>query len=117
MAGIIKRLWICEKKEMAAALVEGLCAASSCSKQEDRSRYCFELSNGDVVAYLRGHLLENAPPDVYLTEEQSRGSAFAYLPLSPQQLIKWPKSEEDKGKSRRRDMKEPKPGCECVKYG
>ena len=108
----VNKLWICEKKEMAAALVEGLRAAYACTSQSGTTPFSFRLSNGDEVVYLRGHLLENAPPDVYLTPEQRSGSAFAYLPLAPQRLVKWPKPEDaGRSKPKRGEIKEPKPSA------
>lgn len=89
----INRLWLCEKREMALALADGLGAAFQCTKSA-QDRFSVSLSNGDVVAWLRGHLLMTAPPEAYLTPEQSRGSAFDYLPLAPRRLIKWPAAEE-----------------------
>lgn len=113
MSAVVNRLWICEKKEMAAALVEGLRAAYGCTSGPGRTPFSFELSNGDEVAFLRGHLLQNAPPDAYLSEDQRRGSAFGYLPLAPQRLVKWPKPEDaaSRTKPKRGEVKEPKPSA------
>jgi DNA topoisomerase-3 len=111
---VINKVWITEKREMALALAEGLKVAYGCTVDRDaRDRYALFLSNGDAIGYLRGHMLENAPPDVYLTEEQRRGSSFEYLPLSPPRLIKWPKADDDKrGAAKPRgEIKAPRPSA------
>ncbi|MDF2461819.1 MAG: hypothetical protein K0Q43_54 [Ramlibacter sp.] len=108
----INKVWITEKREMGLALAEGLKLAYGCTVTRDaRDQFALLLSNGDAIAYLRGHMLENAPPDVYLTDEQRRGSVFQYLPLSPARLVKWPKAEDAKrGAARPRgEIKAPSP--------
>lgn len=111
MSIAINKLWITEKFEMALALAEGMKLAYGCTVTT-REQYALCLSNGDVIAPLKGHMLETAPPEAYLTEEQRRGSAFDYLPLSPPRLIKWPKADDTKGgaaKPRGGEIKAPRP--------
>lgn len=113
----INRLYITEKREMAAALAEGLQLAFGCKVVQDaRDQFALMLSNGDAITYLRGHLLGAAPPEAYLTDVQRQGSPFEYLPLSPQRLIKWPKEERPKNGSAPAkrawgEVKEPRPSA------
>lgn len=111
MTAGIKRLWITEKRAAGLALAAGLELAFKCRNEgEDRSRYLIRMSNGDAISYLEGHMLESAPPDHYLTPEQRQGSVFAYLPLSPARLVKWPRPERSaREKAKPRRGEEPKP--------
>ena len=103
MAGpLIERLWLTEKPDMAKNLVAGLIllypGTTVANHNSFRTDGCFKLSNGDVVTYLFGHMLELAPPEHYLTETQNNGDVFDYLPfcLDQNTIHKIPKPEIDK---------------------
>ncbi len=115
----INRLWITEKPEMARSLAAGLALTFSTKAINLRSMRddgCIALDNGDAVAYLFGHMLELAPPSAYLTEEQDRGNAFAYLPLNPVQMIKIPKPDNaPAGKGKKRESGDGAPSPQFFK--
>jgi len=95
----INRLWITEKPEMARSLAAGLVltyGTQIVNAQTSRQDGCLKLANGDAVGYFFGHMLELAPPEHYLTEQQNRGNAFDYLPLMPAVFKKLPKPELDR---------------------
>ena len=74
------------------------------------------LSNGDVVTNLFGHMLENAKPAAYLTQEQLNGDYFAFLPLNPAKMIKLPKADRDRNGGPKVDSKgEPIPPAQFKK--
>lgn len=116
----INRLWITEKPEMARSLAAGLAltfSTKAVNLRSVRDDGCIALDNGDAVAYLYGHMLELAPPSAYLSEEQDRGNAFAYLPLNPAQMIKIPKADSapaGKGKKREAAAAAPSPQFDKV---
>jgi len=98
MSQTLNRLWITEKPDMARSLVAGLCLTHGLkvlNEKEVRTEGYYHLSNGDGVGYFFGHMIELAMPDAYLTPEQDRGDAFAYLPLYPKKFITQPKPERD----------------------
>lgn len=86
---------------MARSLAAGLAltygAKVITSNSDMRAEGCIRLSNGDAVAFLFGHMLENAKPEAYLTQEQLAGSYFSFLPLIPEKMIKLPKADRDRG--------------------
>lgn len=95
----LNRLWITEKPDMARSLAAGLALTYNTSvtnTSSTREDGCIRLGNGDAVAFLFGHMLENAKPDEYLTPEQLNGSYFNFLPLLPEKMIKYPKADRDK---------------------
>lgn len=101
----IARLWITEKPDMARSLAAGLeltFGAKVVNASSMREDGCLRMSNGDAVGFFFGHMLELAPPEHYLTEEQNKGNAFDYLPLMPHAFEKFPKPEtEGRGKDAR----------------
>jgi DNA topoisomerase-3 len=101
----MKKLWITEKPDMAKNLAAGLSlttGAKLLNAPTARKEGFYKLDNGDVVGYLFGHMLELAKPEAYLTEEQSNGDPFEFLPLMPAAYIKLPKPDrDDKGVEKR----------------
>jgi len=95
----LNRLWITEKPAMAKALAAGLSltyGVEVVNAKEGGRDGCYRLSNGDAVGFFFGHMVELAPPEAYLTEEQNKGDVFSYLPLFPAKFIRQPKSERGK---------------------
>lgn len=92
-----KRLWITEKPDMAKNLAAGLCAAFNVSvvNPGGRSNGYFELSNGDRVTFLFGHMIAMDPVSAYLSEEQNRNldKYFDILPIIPKEFKFSPKME------------------------
>lgn len=118
----LERLWITEKPDMARNLAAGLCFAYGLeilNKSSMTSDGCLHLSNGDAVGFLHGHMLGLAPPEEYLTEAQSRGDPFAYLPLIFDKYVKLPKPERDSrakdGKKSRATTAKPEPSRQLVR--
>ncbi len=104
----IKRLFITEKPAMAKALAGGLCltyGATIINPGALQKDGCYKLSNGDAVGSLHGHMLGLVPPEAYITEEQSKGDPFPYLPLFPEKFIKEPLPERDRNGEIKRDAK------------
>lgn len=94
----VETLYITEKPAMAKALAAGLVSTYGLQILNEREASrdgCYRLSNGDAVGYFFGHMIESAPPEAYITPEQSKGDAFAYLPLNPAKFIFNPKPERD----------------------
>lgn len=92
------KLWIVEKPDVAKHLAAGLCRALGCTIDESAGRKAgyFQLSNGQRVLWLYGHLLDMAPVSEYVSSERQRsGDHFAYLPLIPEQFIYQPRRERD----------------------
>lgn len=92
----VKKLWITEKPDMAKSLAAGLAltyGARIVNQSAYRQDGCLMLDTGDAVGFLFGHMLTLAMPEAYLSEDQSRGNAFAYLPLMPESFIKLPKPD------------------------
>ena len=103
MAAPFKRLWITEKPDMAKNLAAGLCAAYKIQVLNASRRVAdgyLELSNGDRVSYLFGHMIEMEPPSSYLTVDQNRNRAqyFSFLPLIPPEFKFRPKGDMKDGK-------------------
>lgn len=95
------KVWITEKPSAAKDLAEGLCLAFK-AKSERKSNGLIELSNGDVVLPLAGHVLSTTRPNTYLskahaeihdTRDYARFREF--LPLCPIKLTKEPRHEVD----------------------
>ena len=94
------KLWIVEKPDMARHLAAGLAAAYGIKfSREDGFT---QMSNGDRVLPLLGHLIEMAPVSEYLTPEQrSSRDSLPFLPLIPKEFRYQPRPERTKeGKSR-----------------
>lgn len=112
-------VWIAEKPSAAKDLAAGLCRAWGL---ESSGRDGFiELSNGDVILPLAGHLLETARPAEYLDEGLAaieRARRFEeygkFLPVLPKRLIKHPRREAPSGKSQKGEA--PKPGAVIKPY-
>ena len=92
-------VWIAEKPSAAKDLAAGLCRAWGLKSQANKDGY-IELSNGDVILPLAGHLLETARPGEYLSEkdaEAERAMRFdeyrRFLPILPPKLKKHPRRE------------------------
>lgn len=115
----INRFWITEKPDMARNLAAGLAltyGAKVVNEKGVRQDGCIRLDNGDAVGYLFGHMLQLAPPEGYLTEEQNKGDVFHYLPLMPQTFLKLPKPERlSTGEEKRTRDGKPVPQYQLVK--
>lgn len=105
-------VWIAEKPSAAKDLAVGLCHAWGL-KSSGKDGY-IELSNGDVVLPLAGHLLETARPAEYLDEksaEAERGYRFdeyrKFLPILPRKLIKRPRREMPDAKPKKGASRKP----------
>ena len=88
---------------MARNLAAGLCAAYGVTQQ--KSRGYIDISNGDRVMPLLGHLIETLPVSAYLTEEENRLSDYLpILPVVPDAFKYQPRSERnEKGAVKTRD--------------
>lgn len=115
----INRFWITEKPDMARNLAAGLVltyGAKVVNEKAMRQDGCIRLDNGDAVGFLFGHMLQLAPPEQYLTEEQDKGDAFVYLPLMPPEFMKLPKPERlSNGEEKRGRDGKPVPQYQLVK--
>lgn len=98
-----RKLWIVEKPDMARNLAAGLCAAYGVTSEKGPGY--INLSNGDRVMPLLGHLIETLPVSAYLTEEENRLSDYLpILPITPSQFKYQPRPERDaKGEIKQRD--------------
>lgn len=92
-------VWIAEKPSAAKDLAAGLCLAWGVKSQSNKDGY-IELSNGDVILPLAGHLLETARPGEYLSEQDAQAERAykfeeykRFLPILPQRLKKHPRRE------------------------
>lgn len=102
----ISCLYLTEKPDMARNLAAGIELWTRGASKPENMRTMMRdghirMSDGQAISFLFGHMLEMAPPDAYLSKEQSSGDPFAYLPftLDESTMIKWPKAERDaKGK-------------------
>ena len=74
----INRVWITEKPDAARNLAAGLCRAFGVTSR--RGDGFIEMSNGDVVLPLRGHMLSLSPPSAYAGGTSDH---YALLPLLP----------------------------------
>lgn len=119
MSKSLNRLWITEKPDMARSLAAGLeltYGTKVVNTTSVRDDGCLKLANGDAVAFLFGHMLENAKPDAYLKPEQLSGSYFAFLPLAPEKMIKLPKADRGKdGKPKLDKQGQPVPPAQFKK--
>jgi DNA topoisomerase III len=95
------KVWIAEKPSAASDLAAGLCLAYSLKSERDRSGL-INLSNGDIILSLAGHLLETVKPSHYLSKEHAqieKNFDFAhyrdFLPILPAKLIKLPRCDRD----------------------
>lgn len=115
----LNRFWITEKPDMARNLAAGLALTFGARVTNEKQMHqdgCLHLDNGDAVGFLFGHMLELAPPQDYLTEEQDKGDVFAYLPLKPAQFVKHPKAERlTTGEPKRDRAGKPLPPAQLVK--
>lgn len=104
---------------MARSLAAGLALtykAKILNERTMRDDGCLRLSNDQAVAYLFGHMLENAKPAAYLSPEQLSGDYFSFLPLNPEKMIKVPKADRDKSGRARTDSKgQPTPPAQFKK--
>ena len=91
-------VWIAEKPSAAKDLAAGLCLAYGVKSSFGDG--CIQLSNGDVIVPLAGHLLETARPGEYLDEKDAElERTYKYeeykkfLPVLPVDLKKYPRRE------------------------
>ena len=82
------RLFIAEKPSLARAIADVL------PKPHQKGNGFIKASNGDVVSWCIGHLLEQATPEVY--DERYKKWAFDDLPIVPDKWILIPKSSTEK---------------------
>lgn len=91
---------------MAKNLANGLCfayGAKITNQGAVRSDGFYQVSTGDRVTYLFGHMIEMAPVSAYISREQNMNLAgyFSFLPLFPAEFKFLPKADLDKdGKPR-----------------
>lgn len=99
------RLWIVEKPDMARNMAAGLCVAYSLTSE--RKKGFIQLSNGDRVMPLLGHLIEALPVSAYLTEEENKLADYIpLLPIVPPEFKFQPRPERDeKGAAKVRNGK------------
>lgn len=90
---------------MARNLAAGLCSAYGIKSEKGPG--FINLSNGDRVMPLLGHLIETLPVSAYLTEEENRLSDYLpILPITPSQFKYQPRPERDaKGEAKQRNGK------------
>lgn len=89
------KLWIVEKPDMARHLAAGLAAAYGLTSS--RADGYTQMSNGDRVLPLLGHLIEMAPVSTYLTLDQQRAHDYLpFLPLIPKEFQYQPRSERSR---------------------
>ena len=107
-AAALNRLWIVEKPSMAACLLAGMRLGMKVQQVNDyRKDGYYQLSNGDGIAPLLGHLVQKP----FLTPEQKAarlGERLALLPIRNEGLADEPRPDRDQGGKERRD-KEGKP--------
>ncbi|WP_279084222.1 DNA topoisomerase III [Gilliamella apis] len=82
------RLFIAEKPSLARAIADVL------PKPHQKGNGFIKASNGDVVSWCIGHLLEQATPEVY--DERYKKWAIDDLPIVPDKWILMPKSSTEK---------------------
>ncbi|MWP62262.1 DNA topoisomerase III [Gilliamella sp. Pas-s25] len=82
------RLFIAEKPSLARAIADVL------PKPHQKGNGFIKASNGDVVSWCIGHLLEQATPEVY--DPRYKKWAINDLPIVPQQWILMPKDNTKK---------------------
>lgn len=93
------KIWIAEKPSAAKDLAAGICLAFGATSRRDQSGL-IQISNGDVILSLAGHLLNTVRPGAYLSEahaEIERKFMFdqykEFLPILPPKMIKEPRRE------------------------
>lgn len=99
------KVWIAEKPSAAADLAAGLCLAFGATSRKGEGGV-IEMSNGDKIVPLAGHVLSTARVQAYLdpkAAEIERGYEYArfgeFLPVLPASLKVEPRMEADaKGK-------------------
>lgn len=103
-----KKLWVVEKPNMATALVAGLTKAFGAKVTNQgtaRTDGYYELSNGDVVSYFFGHMIE----PVFLNEAQKAAKKEEFfakiLPVRVNDFEYSPKPDVKDGKPKMRDGK------------
>ena len=91
-------VWITEKPSAAKDLAAGLCLAYGIKSTFGDG--CIQLSNGDVIVPLAGHVLETARPGEYLSEKDAEierqykyDEYKSFLPILPTGLKKHPRRE------------------------
>ena len=82
------RLFIAEKPSLARAIADVL------PKPHQKGNGFIRASNGDVVSWCIGHLLEQAPPEVY--DERFKKWSLNDLPIVPEKWILIPKGNTEK---------------------
>lgn len=82
------RLFIAEKPSLARAIADVL------PKPHQKGNGFIKASNGDVVSWCIGHLLEQATPEVY--DERYKKWTLDDLPIVPDKWILMPKSSTEK---------------------
>lgn len=82
------RLFIAEKPSLARAIADVL------PKPHQKGNGFIRTSNGDVVSWCIGHLLEQAIPEVY--DERYKKWSLEDLPIVPEKWILMPKSNTEK---------------------
>ena len=82
------RLFIAEKPSLARAIADVL------PKPHQKGNGFIKASNGDIVSWCIGHLLEQATPEVY--DERYKKWALDDLPIVPDKWILMPKSSTEK---------------------
>lgn len=115
----MERLWITEKPAMARNLAAGLVLAYGVkitNESTARDDGCIDLSNGDRIAHLIGHMIQSVKPQAYIKPEHQEGSYFAFLPLVPDKLLKEPVPDFDaNGKVKLNKDKAPIPRKQLVR--
>ena len=98
MANKIDTLWIPEKpsvaKELTAAIARVKRAQVTNRATSSKDGY-YQLSSGDVVCSVFGHMLQMLPPHRYFTKEQN-SDPMPYLPLIPNPFKMEPSPERNK---------------------
>lgn len=107
------KLWIVEKPDMARHLAAGLAAFSGATSKYNREDGYVQMSNGDRVLPLLGHLQEMAPVSAYLTPEQNASRNYlSFLPLIPSEFIYQPRPERTKDGAARMSAGRPVPSAQ-----
>ena len=79
---MVKRLWITEKPSAARSLAAGVCSALSVTvtnRDSSGKDGCLKLSNGDVIAYLFGHLIQ----PIFLEPKHKMAKLETYFDILP----------------------------------
>lgn len=82
------RLFIAEKPSLARAIADVL------PKPHQKGNGFIKASNGDIVSWCIGHLLEQATPEAY--DQRYKKWTIADLPIVPEKWILTPKSSTEK---------------------